>query len=37
MTAHVYVYHNGQPNIPQLTAAGGAGQLEALLYAIGVT
>lgn len=35
--ANVYVYHSGQPNIPQLTAAGGAGQLETLLYAIGVT
>jgi hypothetical protein len=37
VTANVYIYHSGQPGIPQLTAAGGAGQLDALLYAIGVT
>jgi len=37
MSAEVYVFHSGQPGIPQLSAAGGAGQLEALLYAVGVT
>lgn len=37
MSADIYVYHSGQPGAPQLTAAGAAGQLEAILYAIGVT
>lgn len=33
----IHLYHSGQPNIPQLPAAGGAGALAALIYACGVT
>jgi hypothetical protein len=37
MTANVYVYHSAQPGIPQISVAGAAGELEAILYACGVT
>jgi hypothetical protein len=37
MTANVYVYHSGQPGSPVLSKAGTAGDMDALLYAIGVT
>ncbi|SMF96125.1 hypothetical protein SAMN02949497_3509 [Methylomagnum ishizawai] len=37
MTLPIHVFHSGMPNIPQLPANGGAGALNALIHACGVT